>query len=242
MGQADAWLWGVTLGDQPVGQGKMTDAAIRDAATLILLRRGGAGLSVLMGQRGAGAAFMPGKFVFPGGAVDEGDALAPLALPLDATCVTRLGAQSRADPAALAAAAIRELWEEAGLRLGLSAPWPDPPADWQGFARGGHRPAGNALSFIFRAITPPGNPRRFDARFFLAEATALIGDPDDFSAASDELNHLQWVPLDHLRGFDLPFITEIVLAEVAALAGREGPPPSVPFFDNSGPEPRFHRL
>lgn len=220
----------------------MTNPAIRDAATLVLLRRGVAGLSVLMGQRGAAAAFMPGKFVFPGGAVDAGDALAPLALPLHSTCAQRLVAQSRTDPMSLVAAAIRELWEEAGLRLGVAAPWPDPPADWQGFANGGYRPAGSALRFIFRAITPPGSPRRFDARFFLADATALIGDPDDFCAASDELNHLQWVPMDRLRGFDLPFITEIVLAEVAALAGAESPPPSVPFFDNSGPEPRFHRL
>ncbi|HRK43803.1 MAG TPA: DNA mismatch repair protein MutT, partial [Gemmobacter sp.] len=49
------------------------DPPIRDAATLILSRQGPDGPEVLMGQRGAGAAFMPSKYVFPGGAVDAGD-------------------------------------------------------------------------------------------------------------------------------------------------------------------------
>src|SRR4029079_12404352 len=48
---------------------------VRDAATLILVRRTPAGPEVLMGLRGGGAAFMPEKFVFPGGAVDPDDAL-----------------------------------------------------------------------------------------------------------------------------------------------------------------------
>ena len=44
-----------------------------DAATLILLRHGPEGPAVLMGQRGAAAAFMPSKFVFPGGRLDPAD-------------------------------------------------------------------------------------------------------------------------------------------------------------------------
>ncbi|MFA5538089.1 MAG: DNA mismatch repair protein MutT, partial [Gemmobacter sp.] len=90
--------------------------------------------------------------------------------------------------------------------------------------------------------TPPGRPRRFDARFFLADAGAVAGNPEDFSRAQDELSHLQWVPLLRARSFDLPFITEVVLAEIAPLIGRAGPPESVPFFDNSGPVPTFRRL
>ena len=54
---------------------------IRDAATVIVTRPGPAGPEVLMGQRGAQASFMPSKVVFPGGAVDPGDATIPLAAP-----------------------------------------------------------------------------------------------------------------------------------------------------------------
>ena len=222
----------------------MDQTPIRNAATVILLRETSKGPQVLMGQRGAAAAFMPDKFVFPGGSVDTGDAAVPLAKPLSAACTSRLSDHSATDLAtALAAAAIRELWEEAGLLLGSPGAWSGVvPPDWQGFAATGHLPAANALRFVFRAITPPGNARRFDARFFLADAAALIGDPDDFSRASDELRHLQWVPLAETRSFDLPFVTEIVLAEVARRLPFDAAAGSVPFFDNSGPAPVFRRL
>lgn len=207
--------------------------AIRDAATIILIREAAGTPRVLMGQRGAKAAFMPGKFVFPGGAVDPGDASIPLGAPLPAECHARLTENAQAPGAiALAAAAIRELWEETGLALGQPGPWPDAPADWQGFAATGNRPDAAGLSFVFRAITPPGRPRRFDARFFLADAAHVAGDLDDFSRASDELSHLQWVPLADARSFNLPFITEVVLAEITARLPDLGPPPSVPFFKN----------
>ena len=49
----------------------------RDAATLILYRRSPEGPRILMGCRSAGHDFMPDKYVFPGGRVDEEDALAP---------------------------------------------------------------------------------------------------------------------------------------------------------------------
>lgn len=221
----------------------MTDTPIRDAATLILVRDAGTRPAVLMGQRGAGAAFMPMKFVFPGGAVDPGDAAVPLARPFAPACRTRLAlASSGPAPEAFAAAAVRELWEETGLVMGTPGSWPGPPPpDWQGFAATGHLPSAAALRFVFRAITPPGRPRRFDARFFLAEATALAGDPDDFSAASDELAHLQWVSLEEARHFDLPFITEVVLAEVAARL-RGDAAEGVPFFRNHTARSEFLRL
>ena len=223
----------------------MTDkTAIRDAATLILVRDPGGTPAVLMGQRGAAAAFMPSKFVFPGGAVDPDDAVTPLAKGLGAPCAARLAEDARGGPsaAALAATAIRELWEETGLVLGVPGPWPDAPADWAGFAATGHRPAADGLHFVFRAITPPGRPRRFDARFFLADAARVAGDPDDFSRASDELSHLRWVPLAEARRHDLPFITEVVLAEVAARLPTLDPPSSVPFFRNGDEESLFLRL
>ena len=205
---------------------------IRDAATVIVVLDPGGVASILMGQRGAKAAFMPNKFVFPGGAVDAGDAAVPLAAPLDPRCARRLTeASDGPTPGAIASAAIRELWEETGQILGTPGIW-DAPPDWAGFAATGHRPAADALRFVFRAITPPGRPRRFDARFLLADAAALQGDPDDFSQASDELSHLQWVPLAEARGLDLPFITEIVLAEVARMLPDLGAPSVVPFFQN----------
>jgi hypothetical protein len=64
---------------------------------------------------------------------------------------------------------------------------------------------------------------------------------NDFSAASGELSHLHWIGLAEARALDLPFITEVVLAEVTnLLAGGEQP--GVPFFDNSGPVPTFRRI
>ncbi|MAB06323.1 MAG: DNA mismatch repair protein MutT [Rhodobacteraceae bacterium] len=217
--------------------------AIRDAATVIVLRDRDTAPRVLMGQRGAKAAFMPNKFVFPGGAVDAADAEVPLTRPLTPLCRARLEDDAPSGVAdALAVAAIRELWEETGLILGTPGDWPAPPGDWHGFAATGHRPDASGLQFVFRAIPPPGRTRRFDARFFLADAEALASDPDDFSAASDELSHLQWIRLDALRSIDMPFITEVVLAEVAARAHDERPPASVPFFRNDDEESLFLRL
>lgn len=197
---------------------------IRDAATVVLLRQTAEGPRVLMGQRGAAAVFMPSKYVFPGGGVDASDRLSPRAGLLSDTCADRLRRHPLPDahaPEALATAALRELAEETGLHL---APTAAPP-----------------LRFIFRAITPPGRSRRFDARFFLIDAAHVAGDLDDFSDASDELGHLHWIGLTEARALDLPFITEVVLAEIAAtLAGAADQ--GVPFFDNSGPVPTFRRL
>ena len=194
---------------------------IRAAATIVLWRDLGLGPEVLMGQRGAAAVFMPSKYVFPGGAVDDGD-VAPASF-VTPTCALRLSLlcpPSAPGPLALAGAASRELAEETGLSLHETA----------------------RLQFIFRAITPPGRPRRFDARFFLASASDIAGVCDDFSAASDELSHLHWISLAAAKHLDLPFITEVVIAEVAALLSGQDQQAGVPFFDNSGETPSFRRL
>ncbi len=224
--------------------------ALRHAATVLVVRRDAtAGPRVLMGMRGAGAAFMPSKYVFPGGALDTGDAAVPLGSALGEVCARRLGTEAPTGlGAALAAAAVRELWEETGQVLGAPGVWPGTvPDDWTGFAASGQLPAAAPLRFVFRAITPPGRPRRFDARFFLIDAADLCTDPDDFGAACDELSHLHWVPMAEARALNLPFITEVVLAEVQAYLsehgeGPLGPPASVPFFDNSGPFSVFRRI
>ena len=198
----------------------MTDTVpIRNAASLILWRSSGAGVQVLMGQRGHAAVFMPSKYVFPGGAVDAGDHATGHLHP---DCGARLAlhcTENAPTPEALAGCGLRELAEETGLILAPAAP----------------------MRFVFRAITPALSPRRFDARFFLADAAHIAGDFDDFTAATDELSHLHWIGLTGARQLDLPFITEVVLAEVAAHLANL-PQPGVPFFDNSGPVPTFRRL
>ena len=218
--------------------------AIRHASTVIVIRDRMSNPSILMGQRGAKAAFMPNKFVFPGGAVDVADAHIPLATSLNAQCAARI--QDDADAAlshAIPVAAIRELWEETGLILGAKGIWErEVPADWRSFADTGHLPHANPLQFVFRALTPPGRPRRFDARFFLVDVDDIASDPDNFDAACDELSHLQWVPLTDARKFDMPFITEVVLAEVEARARDLNAPESVPYFKNNDEESLFLRL
>lgn len=240
MGQADA-----RVRSDGLSVASTDKSAIRDAATVLIVRRQAGEATILMGQRGKTAAFMPDKFVFPGGAVDQGDAAIPVDPPLNTRCANRL--DQRAAPgrgAALVAAAIREVWEETGLILGRPGRWPGtPPADWRGFAGAGMLPSAAGFRFIFRAITPPGRPRRFDARFFVVDAGQIAGDPDDFTHAEDELRHLQWVPLSRARGINLPFVTEIALAELdKVLKGPDGPPEQVPFFDNSTGEASCHWL
>src|SRR5262245_8773423 len=82
----------------------------KDAATLILIDRSGTLPKVLLGKRHARHTFMPGKYVFPGGAIDPTDELMPVARPLDAAAEARLMARfENASPLrarALALAAI----------------------------------------------------------------------------------------------------------------------------------------
>lgn len=81
----------------------------------------------------------------------------------------------------------------------------------------------------------------------LVDAASIAGDRDDFSRAEDELSHLHWVPVAEARALDLPFITEVVLAELAQLVAASGGgllarPATVPFFDNAAAVPGFCQL
>lgn len=233
--------------DRPqVTPGEPDRSALRDASTVVLVRRDGDQPAVLMGMRGAKAAFMPSKYVFPGGAVDPEDRDVSLAGEISDLTQARLTLEPRTDsassPAQLVAAGLRELAEETGLLIGRPG-----RSEVVGYAEAGLMPDASALHYVFRAITPPGRPRRFDARFFMADAATVAGDLDDFSRACDELSHLHWVPMSKARALQLPFITEVVLAECAAMveAAQGGPlmpPPSVPFFDNRDARSRFIQL
>jgi 8-oxo-dGTP pyrophosphatase MutT (NUDIX family) len=165
---------------------------------------------VMMGQRAKGHVFMPDKWVFPGGRVDPGDARAKAAVELtvETEALLKAGGLVRRPPRAYALAAVRETREEAGLVLG----------DERG-------PDLSKLQFVARAITPPYRPRRFDARFFLADAEAVLAH-DEPEAGDEELLHTKWFSLDEAEALDLPSITRFVLKEVRArLAGEAVLPP-----------------
>jgi 8-oxo-dGTP pyrophosphatase MutT (NUDIX family) len=84
------------------------------------------------------------------------------------------------------------------------------------------------LAFVARAITPPYRTRRFDARFFLADAEAVLA--HDEPQAGEELLHTKWFTLEEAMALDLPSITRFVLKEVQArLAGEAVQPPFLRF-------------
>lgn len=186
----------------------------KDAATLILTRVRKGEAEVLMGRRAPGHVFMASKWVFPGGRVERSDFNAASANDLRAAELARLVREAPARRArALALAAVRETFEETGLLLAEPAPVASVAGPWREFRAAGALPDLAALSYVARAITPPGRTRRFDARFFQADARALLH-PEP-TAGSGELDEIAWLPLADTRSLDLPAITRFVLGEVA---------------------------
>jgi 8-oxo-dGTP pyrophosphatase MutT (NUDIX family) len=224
----------------------MIKLEIRDASSVIIVRKDGPTPSVLLGQRGKSAVFMPNKFVFPGGAVDQSDFDNSFLDEPDPVCSRRLQEYSNIENThAFFSAAIREVWEETGLMFGKKCNGKIEKTNytsWKAFYDLGLKPSATGFHFIFRAITPPNRSRRFDARFFLVNANNVSGEIDDFSKASDELSHLQWFSIKEARNLDLPFITEVILAEVEHLIEDLNCPNSVPFFNNSSEKSEFIRI
>ena len=185
----------------------------KDAATLILVRREKEPC-VLMGRRAPGHVFMASKWVFPGGRIERADFSAASASELQPATARRLDRELPERRArALALTAIRETFEETGLILGRPAPTASVAGPWREFRQAGALPDLQPLRYIARAITPPGRTRRFDARFFMADAEALLSlEP---TAGSGELDEIAWLPLKKTRALDLPAITRFVLGEVA---------------------------
>lgn len=157
---------------------------------------------------------MASKWVFPGGRIERADFSAASASelqPATAALLEREMPERRAR--ALALTAIRETFEETGLVFGRPAPAAKVAGPWREFRLAGALPDLRPLRYIARAITPPGRTRRFDARFFMTEASALLS-PEPTSG-SGELDEIAWLPLEEARRLDLPAITRFVLGEVA---------------------------
>ena len=218
----------------------------KDAATLILVDRSERLPKVLLGKRHQRHKFMPGKFVFPGGRVDPVDRRMPFARPLDphaeAHLMKRMQRASAAKARAFALAAIRETFEETGLLLGMPTREPAkvPPGPWTAFAEANILPDLSVLHFIGRAITPPGRPRRFDARFFTMDASAIAHRIEGVTGPEAELVELVWMPLAEAKQLDMPAVTGVMLEELdARIADGFGHDLPVPFY--SMPHGRFRR-
>jgi 8-oxo-dGTP pyrophosphatase MutT (NUDIX family) len=143
----------------------------RLAATVILMRGGGEALEVLLAQRNPAARFMAGAWVFPGGAVNPGDG---------------------DGDAALRAAAIRELREEAGVNL-------DRPGELVAFSRW-ITPAEVKIRYdtwFFLASLPAGEEPRVDgaevvdARWFTPEAALAAAGRGEILLVFPTIKHLE---------------------------------------------------
>ncbi len=209
----------------------------RDSATLILIDRNHAVPKVLLGRRHESHRFLPGKFVFPGGRVEATDRAMSVAAPLNEHAtellMRRVQRPRAAKAATLALAAVRETYEETGLMLGVKtdANIAIPSAEWQAFGDFGVLPDLSPIHFVFRAITPPRRPRRFDSRFFAADISAVVHRAEGFVGPQAELVELVWLPINEAQTLDIPTITAVALEElqerIAAGMSHDHP---VPFY------------
>ena len=158
----------------------------RDAATVILLRDGEAGLEVFLQRRVTAMAFAAGMTVFPGGGVDQRDADASVAWagPPAADWAGWFRAATESAARALVCAAVRETFEESGVLLAGTAE--DVVSDARRYAHAREALVARELSLAgFLAehgltlrsdllrpwahwITPLQEKCRYDTRFFVA--------------------------------------------------------------------------
>jgi 8-oxo-dGTP pyrophosphatase MutT (NUDIX family) len=161
----------------------------KHAASLIVWRIENNEPHMLMGMRGAKHRFMPNRLVFPGGRVDRTDLTTPFATPLPAATERALRKKTNAKLAqALAAAAARELREETGLSLGSP-------------------PRLDGLHYLARAVTPPGLPIRFNARFLAVEHRHVTGE----LGGDGELDELRFYGMGEALALELALPTRRVL-------------------------------
>ena len=168
--------------------------AVRDAATVMLVRDGADGLEVFMLRRTLNAVFVGGFYVFPGGAVDDADrdpGVADHCVGLSDVAASEL-LDVPSGGLAYWVAAVRECFEEAGVLLAYTADgdivdFHDAPTAerFEGHRHAVHRGerrlvdvcadenlrlATDGIYYLSHWITPVGEPRRFDTRFFVARA------------------------------------------------------------------------
>jgi len=184
----------------------------RDAASLILLRGDGKALEVLAGRRPLDVKFMPGVYVFPGGAIDPPDRISWSVESGSEALGSKLARSARA--------ALRETWEEAGVLIGQPSSRPSAlparaPIE-QAYLERGLVAAMDLLTYVGRAITPSHSFRRFNTRFFLCDGSNVFGEP----AASEELEDVGWHPIGHQAFASFRDVTRFMLARAIAL--REG--------------------
>ena len=201
----------------------------RDAASLILLRIDSGDARVLVGRRPAQARFLPGRYVFPGGALEPGDSRARPATELDAGIahMVAVGGQlSRAR--SLAMAAVRETFEETGLLLADPGDvGPEPSSSWAAMRARGLAPALHRVAYVGRAITPVRSSIRFHARFFVADARYASGK----LGGDSELEDLHWCPVHELSHLPTIEVQSFMLRHaVSTLTGGADEPARKPLF------------
>ena len=184
----------------------------RAAATVVLMRAAADGPAVLLTHRPPTMAFAPDVHVFPGGAVDPGDSderlVARSAVTPDQAALALGGDLERIPAIAAFVAATRELFEEAGVLLAVSSSGPEAVAVARSALLAGTRSFGEAadaldvrlatdrLVPLSRWVTPPTLPRRFDARFFIAQ----LAEGEQVSFEGGEVLAHEWIrPGDALR-------------------------------------------
>jgi 8-oxo-dGTP pyrophosphatase MutT (NUDIX family) len=213
----------------------------KDAATLILIDRSETKPKVLVGKRHDNVVFMPGAFVFPGGRVDPKDNKVQVAAPIPAALEARLmqGSPkiSAARARALANSAIREACEETGLCIGKPAGDVKTTFEgsWKPFGDAGLLPDPSSLYLIARAITPPGRVKRFDTRFFTADASAIAHRVPGIVHADAELVELVWVeigsqPLANMHPMTVKVLQQLEIRLASGPLRHDAPIPFFHFF------------
>jgi len=174
-------------------------APVRDAATVVLLRDGAAGIEAWLLTRAAAMVFAAGMSVFPGGRVDSEDAALPIAGGDLDEMALRFGCD-RAAATALVGAGVRETFEETGVLLSVpSADLSGARADVElgrvGFgdllAANGLAVDGASLRPWARWVTPPNEVRRYDTHFFVAALPPAAVAQD----VTSESSAASWVPV-----------------------------------------------